>query len=83
MNGPKILVSHLTAKEPWAEVKDVPSSMLISEYINEVAAHIVDVAVTDDCARDLEVQEYLITHETLVKRSIYRNGELIVVISAQ
>ncbi|MNC24625.1 hypothetical protein D3C75_726840 [compost metagenome] len=81
--SPKILVSHLAAKEPWAEVKDVPSSMLISECINEVAAHIIDEAVTNDCALDLPVQEYLITHQTLVKCSIYRNGELIVTISAQ
>lgn len=81
--SPTILVSHLTAKEPWAEIKDVPSSMLISEYIDEVAAHIIDAAVTEDCALDMPVQEYLITRETLVKRSIYRNGELYVTISTQ
>lgn len=81
--SPTILVSHLAAKEPWAEVKDVPSSMLISEYINEVAAHIIDESATKDCALDMPVQEYLVTHENLVKRSIYRNGELIITISAQ
>lgn len=81
--SPTILVSHLTAKEPWAEVKDVPSSMLISEYIDEVTTHIIDEAVTEDCALDMPVQDYLITRETLVKRSIYRNGNLFVTISAQ
>ena len=81
--NPTILVSHLAAKEPWVEVKDVPSHMLISEYINEVAAHIIDESVTEDCALDFPVQDYLITHETLVKCSIYRNGELIVAISTQ
>ncbi|MNI53569.1 hypothetical protein D3C73_1084140 [compost metagenome] len=63
--------------------KDVPAEVSIADYINSVATDFVDDAVTEDCALDKPVSEYIITHDGPMKSRIFRDGDLTIVITAQ
>lgn len=64
-------------------LKDVPPDLSVEVYINNIATHLVDEAVTEDCALDKPVSDYLITHDAPTKARVFRDGELSIVITAQ
>lgn len=64
--------------------KDIPSTISsVSDYINELAMTMVDESVTEDCALDKPVSEYIITHDGPLKSRVFRDGDLALVITAQ
>ena len=64
--------------------KDIPATVSsVSEYINELATSMVDDSVTEDCALDKPVSEYLITHDGPLKARVFRDGDLALIITAQ
>lgn len=64
--------------------KDIPETISsVSDYLNEIAKTFVDDSVTEDCALDKPVSDYIITHDGPLKARVFRDGDLAIVISAQ
>lgn len=61
----------------------IPESISIKEYLSELANDYVDESVTKDCALDMPPADYLITNDGDIKARVFRDGELVLSITAQ
>lgn len=65
------------------DIRMLPSNISVKEFIQAHANEYVDDAVTEDCALDKEPADYLITDDGDTKARVFRNGDLVLVITAQ
>lgn len=67
-----------------SHTQDIPATISsVSDYINSLATALVDEAVTEQCALDKPLSDYLITHDGPLKARVFRDGNLSVIITAQ
>jgi len=82
-----VLVTYVATPSPITQnnvaVKAVPDTTSVEDYITELANQYVDEAVTEDCALDKPVREYLIVKDAPQKTRVFCEGELVLSISAQ
>lgn len=55
----------------------------VDEHVVALANEFVDVAVTSDVSSDVDVADYVITHDGHHQARVFRNGDLILCVIAQ
>lgn len=64
-------------------IRTTPDTTSVKDYIIELANEYVDSAVTEDCALNKPVSDYITTHDGDTKSRVFRDGELVLSIMAQ